>query len=163
MMNIEDVISPTIGKFYDVPCVLLRSTGRFWPIIGTWHEDADIGVPNFHFHYDARFLSMDQFASGGNSPRILGKVHINGVPGEASCVPLVVRKRRKALREMPEFPMAAFVTKLEKDYADQKMKCMKCPHRGMDLKWLPTKDGTVVCNGHGLKWDLATGKLIPRS
>lgn len=37
-----------------------------------------------------------------------------------------------------------------------------CPHRGIDLTPFARPDGTAICPGHGLRWNLATGELMPR-
>ena len=40
---------------------------------------------------------------------------------------------------------------------------MFCYGRGFRLAGLPVQpDGTVVCPGHGLRWHLNTGRLVPR-
>lgn len=73
------------------------------------------------------------------------------------------------MRPMPVFPAFLDGNKihiasvLEEQFKDVKLKCKTCPHRGMSLEQLPVAvDGTVVCNGHGLKWHLETGSMVPR-
>merc|ERR1711871_725483 len=37
----------------------------------------------------------------------------------------------------------------------------RCPHQGVDLsKYSNIEDGVITCLGHGMSWDLATGKGI---
>lgn len=38
--------------------------------------------------------------------------------------------------------------------------CMRCPHRGFDLRQIPVRDGRIVRPGHGLVWDATTGEPI---
>jgi hypothetical protein len=99
-----------------------------------------------------------------------------------------VLRQRRCQRLMPDFPNAKFVVELERAYHDHVLdpRCLICPHRGMQLahgtirQELPTTEPpvfqnsyralpfdesshqTVVCPGHGLKWNLTTGKLAPR-
>lgn len=76
--------------------------------------------------------------------------------------------KKKMKREMPEFAaklngaLSHICTKLETEFRNVKMKCMTCPHRGMNLKDGHRKGDTVVCHGHGLKWNVKTGEMIPR-
>jgi hypothetical protein len=76
--------------------------------------------------------------------------------------------RFRCQRRMPSFPThisgqpIEFVAGLENAYADVKLKCSKCPHRGMPLTGLPEKDGVVVCNGHGLAWNVQSGEMVRR-
>jgi hypothetical protein len=180
LQKIEDVENPQVGKFYLVPCVerfLSLGGGRFWPVIGTWHEDADIGVENHHYHYDWRFFSDKDF----NSPRARGSSYFEDTAYNLGKVltpsdsdkdhpPEIVWRRKKMNRQMPEFPILNYdgtrtkiAVKLEAEFKSVKMKCMTCPHRGMSLKRLPVApDGTVVCNGHGLKWNIKTGAMVER-
>jgi nitrite reductase/ring-hydroxylating ferredoxin subunit len=52
--------------------------------------------------------------------------------------------------------------RFESKYADASAKCGTCPHRGFPLGGVPAKRGVVVCPGHGLAWDQATGRNVPR-
>lgn len=153
-----------VGKSYLIPMIFHKRA--FWPIVGPWHEDADIGFSKHHFHFDIRFLTDTQYKIlSRRSVSPLGRVQTNP-DGEMEIQ--VLLKRRKMRREWEEFPAyhwgspVEFVAELENRFADQTMKCMTCPHRGMPLDSLPVKDGAVVCNGHGLKWDVKTGRMIRR-
>lgn len=72
---------------------------------------------------------------------------------------------------MPDFPLQdenghslGWHKLLERAYESVKLpSCLKCPHRGMSLKNLPQDEhGNVVCNGHGLKFNLKTGEMVSR-
>jgi hypothetical protein len=57
----------------------------------------------------------------------------------------------------------SFVRKLEEAFEHETLKCHTCPHKGMPLDGMPIDaEGRVVCPGHGLRWNLKTGKLSPR-
>lgn len=187
--NIEDVQNPVIGRFYWVPCVVRPKAADDWhwatepykvarenwlPVIGPWHEDAEhVGFEPHHFHYDWRFLatSIYQLWLGDDLPgRVFSRVHTGG-PFMLNCPePARTRRKLKMKREMPEFPLLSprtgklvhFIPLLEKAFAGQRLKCLVCPHQGLPLKGLPVKDGTVICPGHGLKWNVTTGELVVR-
>lgn len=171
--KIEDVANPKVGSFYLVPCVEYTIFGdKFQPVIGTPHEDADLGVCGIHYHYDIRFFSKRRLTEPlpqrwrnegqGTIPFRLGRV-LAPSGEEIEKLPIIYKKI-KMRRQMPKFPFRPQVTgKLQEKYKDVKMSCLTCPHRGMPLNGLPVNKGRVVCNGHGLQWDIATGKMIPRN
>jgi len=168
------VAKPQVGSFYLVPCYLRADHGinAWWPVAGPRHEDADIGFREEHYHLDARFMSsaMWEAMSVHSEPVIngerfrLSRVTINVTPD------MIQHRCMRMNRQMPDFParmtdgkISGICTTLEKQFTDVRMKCMTCPHRGMPLTGLPVRpDGTVVCNGHGLKWHLATGVMVSR-
>src|SRR5437868_7625480 len=117
-----------------------------------------------------------------------GKVH-NRVITEAMT--RWILRRKKCMWPMPDFPNAKWLATFEETYRDHVLspKCLICPHRGMPLlhgtvrrelplpspteppvfqnsyRALPFDESshlTVVCPGHGLKWDLSTGRVVPR-
>lgn len=164
--------NPQIGKFYQVPAVYTVSWyGSFtgWvPIIGPRHEDAEI--LNFHYqhyHVDWRFVGKKIWSTA------------TWYRGPSSCFALVVMvvdklgrpvvtkgpelRRMRCKRDFPDFPrgaaMRAWMPELERAYGRKRLKNMVCPHRGIDLSGLPAVDGIVTCPGHGLRWDIKTGKL----
>src|SRR5579859_1364238 len=149
LQKIEDVESPVVGRFYLVPCVyfkLEQTFGEHWnPVIGDWHEDADIGVSRYHFHYDVRFFGKRRWELGAPYRRYYAKpeAHMARVFAAFETKPEIVYRRLKMKRQMPDFPHIAdsFIVKLEAKFKDVNMKCMTCPHRGMSLKGLPVKDG----------------------
>jgi len=76
-------------------------------------------------------------------------------------------KRRKCLREMPDFPPTPDhrwpILELHQSRTCNKLKPGNvCPHRGTDLTPFEKPDGTAICPGHGLRWNLKTGELMPR-
>lgn len=174
LQKIEDVPNPEVGRHYLMPCSLLlashsNSRKPAWvPLIGPWHEDADIGIATFHFHYDARFLTA-QILGGKDPAYYIGRVHTAGCHPDSCGImgatpPPIEYKRRKMLRQMPDFPgHGAFTLQLESKFKRHELKCLTCPHRGMSLQGLPQDDqGRVICNGHGLRWNLKTKRLSPR-
>jgi hypothetical protein len=166
---------PVVGKFYLVPCVKYR--GAWFPVIGPPHDDVEhIGVPDHHYHYDVRFLNKKDV--GGFMRRRVVKRRPTCTPEEFAMIWFVPTdsiyyglqyKPMKCKRRMPDFPVvvgffpAPWKQKLERAYKGASAKCGRCPHRGMDLRSLPVKDGVVVCNGHGLAFNVQTGKLVKRT
>lgn len=160
-LKIEDVKSPELGKFYMVPCTMLAPT-RWVPIIGPWHEDVeDVGFVAHHYHRDMRFINQSEIFYPGQPCQDLQRVVTTAGP--------VAYRRMKMKREMPDFPthdrkgmLVEFIGRLESRFKAHKLTCKVCPHRGMSLDGLPVKDGKVICNGHGLRWNVETGELAPR-
>jgi len=174
MQKVEDLKSePVVGKYYLVRCVL--STDEFpehlkgWrPVIGEKHEDKEIGVEFEHYHYDVRFFYEWQLGSYYKRDATKEAATLISVYSTKKRQSEIEYRRRRCNRRMPDFPLthnakkSHIAVKLEEIYKDVELKCMKCPHRGFDLTQLPVKDGVVICNGHGLAWNVKTGKMIPR-
>lgn len=181
LVRIEDVVGlPEIGTRYRVPCVKVsgwRGRGGGWmPVIGPAHDDSEIiGLPYRHYHHDARFTPASMFGQVHRFDRravesvLLGVIRVSVIEAGPE------HRVRVCQRQMPEFPLrisnrygevqeSPFARKLEAAYADRRVdpKCMRCPHRGFPLDGLPVRDGVVVCPGHGLAWDVTTGRLVPR-
>lgn len=166
---VEKVERPEIGRVYLVRCVWFGPYYRspWLPIIGPLHEDADIGMPSLHYHYDLRFFTQWQYErkeAESFSP-VISRVHV-GKAGEEKIISI---RRKRMWREMPVFPThgptgnpGEFIIALEKQFLRRKMDCRTCPHRGMPLDQLPREGDLVVCNGHGLRWNTRTGRLAPR-
>jgi hypothetical protein len=142
----------------------------FWvPILGPKHEDAAyIGFPKQHYHFDFRFLKNGGFRYlvNADSPKAHGCV----AGDDAFHINTVRLLRRVCVRQMHEWPVTdtrdrpiSWMPALEQAFADKRMKCMTCPHRGMPLNGMPVKDGVVVCPGHGLAWNIQTGELVRRT
>lgn len=165
-----------IGRFYSVPTVygpLGGQVGR-WPVLGPLHDDRDvIGFEWEHYHYDWRFFSPTAWdyvirwatnSSGEFKPHGLVMSDRPDIPCPIRVGPVIYR-RRKCYRLMPEFPREfaakGWLKRLEAAYANQTLKPgLICPHRGASLRGLPVVDGCITCPLHGLRWDVATGRLV---
>lgn len=151
------------------------------PVIGPQHQDREtLDFEPMHFHVDVRFLSDTVLRSFEG--------HRTGMPPEAAAMLLPVstwsdgiggapfnvemaRVLRQCIREMPSFPSAARLAGpksaarwalFERNHAACKLKPGNiCPHRGIDLTPFIKADGTVICPGHGLRWNTLTGELLP--
>jgi hypothetical protein len=162
---------PVVGKFYLVQCIIDGPLRDWRPVIGPLHDDVEhFGFKTTHYHYDWRFLAdvdCQIIANCFDRPvsRLGGLMAAIGPAVETRL------KRMKCLRPMPVFELA-FSTdkagkrwaKFEQHFSNQSLtSCLKCPHRGIPLANLPKDEqGNVVCSGHGLKWNLETGKLVSR-
>ena len=72
---------------------------------------------------------------------------------------------RRYYAAYPEYPaeQIGWLEKLEEAYGDHRLKPgLICPHRGADLTGIEPVDSVVTCPLHGLRWDLTSGKLVPR-
>jgi len=169
--------APRIGWLYQVQCVFCDYAGageQWWPILGPLHDDLDyFKIEKSHYHFDARFLTARQM-------RYLCK----GYPCEsASLIALCnnwdkgpAEKLRRCYREMPTHPLSiasrwdgrtvhnSGLPAMEKAYKSHRLNVEHpvCPHRGFRLCGLPQTDGVVVCPGHGLAWNLNTGRMVSR-
>lgn len=171
-----------VGQYYTIPTLFITESttkysnwkhGDWLPVMGPLHEDAEIiGFHFHHYHIDWRFVSAriwNRTRSRRNDSKsgdriILATVispEISGVQFAGDPAP----RRMRCNREMPDFPSekAPWFPRLEAAYATRKLPaCRTCPHRGLPLANLPPKpDGTVICPGHGLRWRLNTGDLVP--
>lgn len=177
-----DIVPYEVGKFYDVPCVRARigAVNKIWPVLGPWHEDQEIiGFTYYHFHLDLRFLTDDdlRYVSGCSAgyPEYVA-VHNHdrrfhrqfGIKGRFwrptyAVKPLGLRRRR-CLREMPEYSRSAvWIKELERAFRNARVdpKQLVCPHRGAPLQGLtPDENQNVTCPLHGLCWSLKTGRLV---
>lgn len=172
-----------VGEFYEVPCMyvqphLLTSwcpSDGWVPILGPKHRDAEhLEFPVEHYHVDWRFIPARAFANARTDKQPPGYELRHILSGTHE--PEVLRgepqlKRRLCKREMPAFPAAQGIREmrrgawvaLEDAYACKKLKPGGiCPHRGFDLKQFAQPDGTAICPGHGLRWNLSTGDLVRR-
>lgn len=168
------MILANIGDVCWVPCIYLPHTfhGDTWiPVLGHKHSDADLGVIHVHWHIDWRFASERLLV--GCSRNITGQPHGTVIFNDgADYLPTLTGvpeiKRRKCKRAMPDFPARPKGLLFRAMEVTQRDRCNKlvdghtCPHRGIDLRPFVQADGTAICPGHGLRWDMATGELIPR-
>lgn len=169
LQRIDDLKEPPIvGRYYLVPCIKVTSAESspvgFWPVTGPQHEDREIiGFAWRHWHYDFRFLTHAQHLR-----KTLDRGSVlctaQGEHKEPGIAAEVVYKPRLCQREVLGFPAykAHWLPQLRDAHADARVKCGKCPHRGLPLESLPREPGTdiVTCPGHGLRWDLKTGKMV---
>ena len=166
--RVEDLTRPPIiGETYMVPCIWgtslkVRLTERFkWlPIIGPRHNDAEyIKFDKFHYHFDHQFLSDEDrdglYGLFESRPLLFVAVHFDESVG-------IVHWPMICMRHVERYPRLSFSNDLDEAYCAKTVTCGKCPHRGLPLGSLPREPGTdiVTCPGHGLRWDLKTGRMV---
>lgn len=186
--RIEDAEEVVIGIVYDVPAVhWIPQAFRVrpsWvdvitPVFGALHEDREtIGFDEDHWHIDWRFASsqllqrMDYEA--GLDARTRTELQASKVISAKDTDGKVLRIRRRCKRQHITFPttynaamgyerVVPWMPLLELAYSESVVKCGRCPHRGMSLAGAPVVDGARVCPGHGLAWNVETGKLQRRT
>jgi len=157
-----------VGRYYRVPCVSVSWCEQGLPVIGSPHVDPEINplIPS-HYHYDVRFMSeklVAHLAWSGWDETAERKLLVQVILG-AGHHP--VRKLRKCRRQMPDFlwERAAYLPALERMFHLMRVNPERpvCPHRGLPLVGVPDQEGNVVCSGHGLCWNVRTGRMVPRS
>lgn len=189
LKNVGEVLRPEVGRYYLVPQLRqIRTSTKIdkpplllWiPVHGPQHEDAEIiGFRYQHYHVDTRFMSdaflFHYLAKYKSEYYLMGKTFAE----EAMIIPVIVEsqsvyfkvespepvlRKRRCYREMPDFPpgtTTGFGPRLRAVYADCQLDPENpiCPHRGFKLSGLPDRDGVVICPGHGLSFNLTTGRL----
>lgn len=184
---LSEVARPEIGRFYMVPCMKVADSARtIWmdvggwvPVLGPRHIDQDhLDFPWEHYHIDWRFVGAQpwKYANDESDLNVLGRVLTN-TDGKGALRGSPELRRIKCKREMPKFPPRAAIyhawrgdvgIKWERLERAQAFACNKlkpgniCPHRGIDLTAFAQEDGAAICPGHGLRWNLKTGELMPR-
>ena len=177
-MNIEELNSPPIiGQTYIVPCMfgqidlLSKAQVRppvWWPVMRPSHQDSvyvakiksilvgeefideeyfeDDPLTSHHYHIDPRFTPDEYYVDWELKNNNLHNV-IN-IQGE------IIWKNLVCLREMPTQRLfTGFGQKFLDDHLGKKIKCGRCPHRGVLLNSVPINDGVITCPNHGLKFD----------
>lgn len=161
----------TVGQYYRVPVLAVADwqgyTGGV-PIIGPWHEDAEIiGFAPHHYHVDWRFaperlvaLVTARRTQWKNGKACSDATKLFSRPIEARRIvagAVPVLRRRKMRRAMPTFPRATakqfWLPRLEQAFAGKCAKGGVCPHKGLPLDGLPVRGGMITCPGHGLRFD----------
>ncbi len=171
-----------IGHYYSVPCVKTTKEqylgrGEWVPVIGPLHEDAEIiRFPYPHWHIDWRFVTQKQVdrvpnESPWSDDRMwFGRpLHLRTSDKQRTLVESgssPVLRKMKCQRAMPSYPhdaaMSAWLPQLEAVYAQCTLKNMICPHRGLPLDGVEQHGDIVTCPGHGLRWNIQTGKACHR-
>lgn len=174
LQKIEDASTIIVGKYYLVPTVYvprLPRSLRTVPVIGPPHEDAEfINFPHRHLHPDRRFVSsswMNYYRARGGLEAKEGHwsvVYSFKVNELDTGIREGDRMRMQCKRLVGSFRLdAPWLTKLENAYRLEKLRDGHiCPHRGISCRGVIAENGGVVCPGHGLKWNLETGSLVPR-
>ena len=161
-----------IGRYYSVPTVTgnLATIRHDWPVFSDKHEDREIiGFDHVHYHVDWRFVSLRMFSRVANlryyttSDKLYGLVLHEG-PMNDNNLPAPIMRRRKYRGSFEQvlgtFPKAKWMDKLVSTYATCRLKNMTCPHRNISLANCPVVNGIVTCPGHGLRWNVETGKVV---
>ena len=157
-----------VGEVYLVPCITVPlwrgAEPAPWPILGPAHSDNGAIRASTHFHWDVRFFPGGDFfpvrvgsVIAVATPRdLMAKVHFMREPVE------VEYRWLECTREQPEFPIeqAPWSDALRIAFRDIPLKPGQlCPHQGVYLGGMAQdKEGCVTCPGHGLRWNLGTGR-----
>lgn len=167
MQRITELQYPPIaGEAYLVPCLFSQiEKGRSIPVMGDFHEDAEIGFFDEHVHPDFRFFNNREFGM------IINRVIRDGESLHSLVYPLrnyrfIAWEARQCFREIPEIPTEVLdpdlMGALEHIYRHSKLNCGICPHKGANLNSIaPDASGNKICPLHNLMWG-ADGHLVPR-
>ena len=146
------------AKIYSPPIGAFAKIIQWIPILPyPFHEDREIiGFSSFHYHFDFRFWSdplIDLFFFQGEKDSDW-QVRVQ----LAEEVIEVREMVRLCHRDMPVLSADYhFIPRLEKAYSDCKLLPGNiCPHKGYKVYQ------TGVCPGHGLAFNLSSGRLRRR-
>lgn len=159
MENIEELSSPPIvGQLYLVPCMFAKAStdpeSTWWPILRPSHNNnkyfkgvvykRDDPEAIFHYHTDPRFSVFPRH---------------NFIDDAGQVVEF---QAMQCLREMPPQDRIyfGFNKKFYKDYKNTRMRCFRCPHRGINLESMPVRNGLIECPAHGLQFDSESHRTI---
>lgn len=176
---------PVVGEYYSVPCVfgelnilhVRYPKTDFYPVLTPSHEDSkylgtvkykwkenEYGesscityheyepIPNapHHFHIDPRFVPLNRYDYDVSMQQYRFHSTINASEVEY--------KEMKCLRRMPtQYSLyKAFGQPFINDFTGSDAKCGRCPHKKINLRNIPSKNGVITCPAHGLQFDSKT-------
>lgn len=161
MQKIDELTSPPVpGRFYLVPCVrvpfktIAFKIGDWVPIIGSLHDDKEIGANFLHFHYDRRF-----FKAAVPARSVIAFSRYNFIFPDLNT-PIEYRRKKcyRLADSIFRSGTRSTVCLLEEVLPeDLLLQGTRCPHRGFDLASVPIENGCVTCPLHGLKWEIGVG------
>jgi len=179
ILAISEVASPVRRRQYLVPVVVLKPVAERknklngWfadfdtvPVLGPAHGDPEISwaAAQQHYHVDWRFMSAasrQAVRREGDGPG-----HEKGIVVWAADVvrfelqPVVYRGPASEWEGQTPRQLRTILEPLH--VASVVGETKRCPHRGADLTHCkPDGNGVVTCPVHGLRWQVATGQLVP--
>lgn len=198
LQRVEDLTTPpVVGGWYLVPCVTVRDYRKtegvvVVPVLGTAHEDPDLGAPYVHLHFDQRFLEPLKAGMNECWPQIAVRVvNLTEALAPIEHVAMVCRRDQPTYPADIPSPSQDDITNALIYGRDQhalcaitphtpgflpgledrtKGRCSRfgiCAHRGTPLSNLPVTKlqgrAVRVCPSHGLAWDVETGQLVKRT
>lgn len=141
-MDIKSPRKVKIGEYYDVPCVK-DVNGTFVPIIGPSHSDGPelcIKTTIKHYHYDYRFINnfgpFQGFADNGGEIEYQRLKCVSCVSNNGILLWGILRLMRVYAKHVIDINNPI------------------CPHQN-----IPIVNRNGQCSGHGLCWNLKTGRL----
>jgi len=160
---------PKIGRYYLVPSGLTEYFGfrterkTWWPLRGPSHKDPPLRADFYHIHLDVRFLTKRQlhtvkqlyiFMSPGIYIENRDAPYNTTLPTD-ELLRLDYRPMLcKRLDRRKNTPSAELIAKiLYKTRPNMRMKKLKCPHKGYDLRTVPEIKGCRTCPLHNLQFD----------
>lgn len=154
-LRLTEVSEIIAGKFYLVPCVLVDKhgfegfkEGQYLPVLLPFHNDIEVDVHTYHYHYDRRFIPTSKSIPSG---AVVGRV-----TGEFDST--IHWRKMKCID--PEAGYSTLTTLLPLESTKSLKMCgLVCPHKGVKLNGIKPIDGFIKCPAHGLKFCAATGEI----
>lgn len=113
-----------------------------------------------HFHIDPRFVhNLELLVQLPHPPRNISyQAVIFSQKGTSIETRTFTCERLIDFSCSVQFKQASMFGQIFEDtYKDRKLKCLKCPHKGTDLRSIPPdENGIITCPNHGLRIELKT-------
>lgn len=159
-MNIEQIAEVEVGKFYNVPCAIMRRSDklvRYIPIIGIAHADPQFGAHQEHYHIDGRFSKISSIDSEGKTNRVIWTKETYGYE-EFKGVKIMRKKCLRTTTGIKPPPHAESYFKWYAGFVGRSCKGRKCPHLGATMIECGDK---IVCPLHGLTANKVDEIILP--
>jgi nitrite reductase/ring-hydroxylating ferredoxin subunit len=167
-----------VGHTYPVRFAFgeLTKIRGWWPVVGRAHDDGRDGVGHRHFTVDWRFVPDDAVRAlmgfdADRLPRLALHCVLADYKAGRFDLPVQIRGA-EMVREAPGLDDSIFNVKSEVSLAamenrhrdDRLLPGFICPHNGTPvLEGRRISDTVFECPSHGLRWDIATGEMCPRT
>lgn len=162
---------------------------QIWvPVLLPGHADPEIGAPRYHWHVDYRFMTIALINHVFRGPLRLNNIKVVGDPEQKltprlrrlRCVRTfgLIHQHNQIEGSIGSIDLHDFEAHWAEARVDLRDGCRYCPHKGTCLEGaapvvrkVSSPSGTaeeivpgvVECPGHGLAWDMVTGRLYRRA
>lgn len=182
MSNLDRIINikspPEIGSWFSVPCYPFpalpkqqrnrKSRRKEWewlcPVLLPAHEDSKLlNFPFWHYHVDFRFftdnalnkywenISLIRMDLVEIKKELFNSIQILLTQENTPDYSRIVWRDMMYQRHLPNSTVS--LRPLEEAFKNYKLKCLKCPHKGVNLSdRIPDENGIITCPSHGLRF-----------
>jgi len=164
MQKVTETDKIISGKYYLVPCILVDEIGfegfkkgQYLPVLLPFHNDTEIGLDSWHYHYDHRFINPKREIAKNV---VVGRT-IRANPTESNTFDRTIYwKKMKCLDPTNGLGRVPKPLRELESTKSLKMCNLVCPHKGVGLNGIEPINGAIECPAHGLKFCATTGNVI---